>query len=114
MLFVLFYNFVSDFTVTILRDEVRSELQSFYERISILIESSFTHHAPGLSLPPPSLFPPSPEAGKKTDPICGPHSPPPPPSPPPLSSPPSVDIAQTAAHTPTPATDPPVDMVYFF
>ena len=39
--------------MTILREEVRSELQSFYERILTLIESFSTHHAHGPSSPPP-------------------------------------------------------------
>ena len=57
--------------VTILREEVQSDLQSFYERISILIESSYAHPAPGpsspLPLPPPPPSPPPPEAGKEPD-----------------------------------------------
>ena len=73
--------------VTTLRDEVRLELQSFYERISTLIESFFAHRTPSPSSPPPPLSLPPPETGKNANPAPGPPSPPRP------SSPPSADTA---------------------
>ena len=73
-----------------LREEVRSELQSFYERILTLIECSSAH--PALSQPPPPPPPPSyyspPQAEKK------------------------ADTPDGTAHAP--AADPPTNMVSFF
>ena len=60
--------------VTILQKEVRLELQSFYERISTLIESSFADPVLGLSSPSPPASPPPPQAGKEVDPAFGPPS----------------------------------------
>ena len=94
-----------------LRREVRSELQSFYERISTLIKRSFAYPAPD----PPSLpSPPPPLEARKEPPS---HSPLP------LQAEKEADVAATrssddtahaAADTPTPTADPRTDMVYFF
>ena len=115
--------------VTILREDIRSELQSFYGRISTLIESCSVHRAPGPSSPLPPPSPPPLEAGKDADPIPGPSSPsspasppppkagkdadptPGPPSPPRPLSPPFVDIAQIASYTLALADDLHSDMV---
>ena len=89
--------------MTNLRDEVRSELQSFYERISTLIERSSTHPAPAPTFGPPP--PPLPshsggtQAEKKADAAI---------------TRPFDDTAHAAADTPTLAANPPIDMVYFF
>ena len=69
-------------TRTILREELRSELQSFYEKILTLIESSSTHPASNPFSPPSPHSLPPPELGKKANPAIGPPS-----RPPPLSSP---------------------------
>ena len=103
--------------MTSLREEVRAELQSFYERISILIERSSTHPAPapGPSPPPPPRPPSPPHVA------FGPSSPPS--HFPPLQAKKEVDdIAHastdtlTTAHTvaDTPPALAGTDMVYFF
>ena len=91
--------------VTSLQREVRSELQSFYERISTLIKCSSAH--PVLNPPPPleawkeppSHSPPPPQAEKEAD---------------VAATGPSDDTAHAAADTTAPATDPRTNMVYFF
>ena len=87
--------------ITSLRNEVRSELQSFYERISTLIKRSFAHPAPASGPPPPPL--PSHSRGTQAEKeadaaITGP----------------SDDTAHAATDTSTPTADPSIDMVYFF
>ena len=73
-------------------------MQSFYERISTLIERSSAHPAPPPPPPPPLLPPPSysppPQAEKEADTLD--------------------DTAHAAADTPTPMVDPPTYMVYLF
>ena len=90
--------------MTCLRDEVRSELQSFYERISTLIERSSTHPTPAPDPPPPPL-PPPPHA------VFGLSSPP---ShfPPPQAEKEVDDTAHAATDTPPALAG--TDMVYFF
>ena len=104
--------------VTILREEIRSELQSFYERISTLIERSSVHPPPPHTAtailpdaaPAPGAAPcavpapgaasavadasvPSSQAEKEAD---------------------TLDGTAHAADTHAPAADPPTDMVSFF
>ena len=102
--------------VTSLREEVRTELQSFYERISTLIERSSAYPVAAPAPAPVPALAPAPAFG------------PPPPPPPPSHSGgtqaekkadatitgPSDDIAHTAVDTPALAADPPINIVYFF
>ena len=98
--------------VTSLREEVQSELQSFYERISTLIERSSAHPAPPPPPPPPLLPPPS-KVGKEPP----PHSPLPPQAEKEADTAttgPSDDTVHAAVDTSALAADPLTDLVYFF
>ena len=79
-------------------------MQSFYERISTLIERSSAHPIPAPDPPPPPSPPPHPsqcppQAEKKAN---------------AAATGPSDDTAYATIDTPAPAADPPTDMVYLF
>ena len=93
---------------SIVQEEVRSELQSFYERISTLIKRSSTHPTPALGPPPP---PPPPPPLSPPHAVFGPSSPPPH-FPPPQAEKEVDDTAHAAADTPPALAG--TDMVYFF